>query len=296
MLEQLFRDESALARHRVGPFAQERERYLQHCAEHGATRASLRLKAKELLWIGQHLRGDPSRGIDISALREVALKRRSVCKGATTEQRLIDVGRPWLRYLGWWRVPTAEVRFQGHLDRYVAWMRDERGFSSSTVVQWRSKIRDFLHWYERTDRPLSALDPSDLDVYFVTEGAQRWSRVSTSGIAAALRVFLRYMSSCGECHPRVAEGLRGLRLYAQESLPSGPSWTDVHRLLAHTGRDSPADVRDRAILMLLAVYGMRSGEVRSLRLDQIDWRGHVVSTFIIRSLPNLARLSACGNC
>jgi hypothetical protein len=48
MLEQLFRDDSALARHRAGPFAEERERYLQHCAEHGATRAALRLKANEL--------------------------------------------------------------------------------------------------------------------------------------------------------------------------------------------------------------------------------------------------------
>ena len=179
-------------------------------------------------------------------------------------------------------MPTVELRFQIHLDGYVAWMRDERGFSSSTVVQWRSKIRDFLQWFERADRPFSALDPNDLDVYFVTEGARRWSRVSTSGIAAALRVFLRYMARCGECHPRVGEGLRGPRLYAQESLPSGPAWTDVHRLLAHAGGDSPADVRDRAILMLLAVYGMRSGEVRSLRLDQIDWRGRVVKVFRLK--------------
>src|SRR5262249_42481129 len=161
--------------------------------------------------------------------------------------------------------------FQGHLDGYVAWMRDERGFSSSTVVQWRSKIRDFLQWSEGADRPLSAIDPNDLDVYFVTEGAWRWARVSASCSADAVRVFLRYMASCGKCDPRVGEGLRGPRLYAQESLPSGPAWTDVHRLLADTGGDSPADVRDRAILMLLAVYGMRSGEVRSLRLDQIDW-------------------------
>jgi hypothetical protein len=43
MLEQLFRDGTALARHRAGPFAEERERYLQNCAEHGATRAALRL-------------------------------------------------------------------------------------------------------------------------------------------------------------------------------------------------------------------------------------------------------------
>jgi hypothetical protein len=39
MLEQLFRDESALARHRAGPFAPERERYLQHCAEHSSNRS-----------------------------------------------------------------------------------------------------------------------------------------------------------------------------------------------------------------------------------------------------------------
>lgn len=282
MLEQLFRDVSALARHRAGPFADERERYLQHCAEHGATRAALRVKANELLWLCQHLGRDASQGIDMPALQEIARERRSVCKGATTERRLVDIGRPWLRFLGWWRVPTAELRFQSHLERYVTWMRDERGFSSSTVVQWRSKIRDFLQWYERTDRPLCALEASVVDVYFVTEGARRWSRVSTSNIAAALRVFLRYMANCGECDPRVAEAIRGPRLYAQESLPSGPAWSDVQRILAHAGGDSPADIRGRAILMLLAIYGMRSGEVRSLRLDQIDWPGRVLRVFRLK--------------
>ena len=117
MLEQLFRDDSALARHRAGPFAEERERYLQHCAKHGATRAALRLKANELLWLCQHLRRDASQGIDMPALQKIARERRSVCKGATTERRLVDIGRPWLRFLGWWRVPTAELRFQSHLER-----------------------------------------------------------------------------------------------------------------------------------------------------------------------------------
>jgi integrase len=71
-------------------------------------------------------------------------------------------------------------------------------------------------------------------------------------------------------------------LYAQESLPSGPSWSDVQRILAHAGGDSPADIRDRAILMLLAIYGMRSGEVRSLRLDQIDWPRRVIRVFRLK--------------
>ena len=97
MLEQLFRDHSALARHRAGPFAEERERYLQHCADHGATRAAMRVKANELLWLCQHLRCDASQGIDIRTLQEIARERRSLCKGASTERRLVDIGRPWLR-------------------------------------------------------------------------------------------------------------------------------------------------------------------------------------------------------
>ena len=31
------------------------------------------------------------------------------------------------------------------------------------------------------------------------------------------------------------------------------------------------DVRDRAILMLFAIYGLRESEVAKLRLDDIDW-------------------------
>ena len=88
-------------------------------------------------------------------------------------------------------MPTVELRFQSHLDGFVAWMRDERGFSSSTVVQWRSKIRDFLQWFERADRPFSALDPNDLDAYFVTRGPG-------VGLASRLQALQpRSVCSCG---------------------------------------------------------------------------------------------------
>jgi hypothetical protein len=78
MLEQSFRDDSALSRHRAGPFAEERERYLKHRAEHGATSAALRVKANELLWLCQHLRRDACQGIGRPVLQEIARERRSV--------------------------------------------------------------------------------------------------------------------------------------------------------------------------------------------------------------------------
>ena len=67
------------------------------------------------------------------------------------------------------------------------------------------------------------------------------------------------------------------RVFTHEGLPIGPSWDDVKRLLAAAEGDRPADIRDRALLMLLAVYGLRAGEVAALRLEDFDWEREVLS-------------------
>lgn len=47
----------------------------------------------------------------------------------------------------------------------------------------------------------------------------------------------------------------------------------MRRLIATAASDSEIDLRDRAILMLLAVYGLRHREVTGLRLEDIDFGG-----------------------
>src|ERR1700692_1681817 len=160
MFQQLFSSESACRRHGDAPFSDERERYLQHCAEQGSTRATLRVKANELLWLAQHLESNASDGVNIEALQDIVRERQSVCQGATTARRLVDIARPWLRFLGWWRAPVAEFRFQNELDRYVAWMRDERGLSRLTVERWQAHARIFLLWCEQTDRRVATPWPT----------------------------------------------------------------------------------------------------------------------------------------
>ena len=46
----------------------------------------------------------------------------------------------------------------------------------------------------------------------------------------------------------------------------------MQRMLADVDTERPRDIRDRAILQLLAIYVMCSGEVAALRLDQIAMR------------------------
>jgi integrase/recombinase XerD len=282
MFKRLLRSETARRRHRDAPFAAERERYLQHCADRGATHATLLVKGSELLWLAHQLDRNAPLGVGIEQLDEIVRRRTSAHKGRTTAERLINVARPWLRFLGWWREHAVEVPFQDLLDRYVIWMRNERGLTALTVAQWQYRAKIFLQWWALTDRPLSDLRPVDIDHYFVSEGAQRWCRVSASGVASALRAFARYAASQGACDPRLAGTIRGPRIYEQESLPFAPSWPDVQRILADSASDLRRDVRDRAILMLLAIYGMRSGEVSSLRLDQLDWQQRLIRLFRLK--------------
>jgi integrase len=80
----------------------------------------------------------------------------------------------------------------------------------------------------------------------------------------------------GWCRLGVAAAIDGPRLFKHEGLPSGPAWTDVQRLIDGAGDTDPHDIRDRAILMLLAVYGLRSGEVRRLRIEDLDWNKEAI--------------------
>ncbi|GJH29341.1 tyrosine-type recombinase/integrase [Caballeronia novacaledonica] len=52
--------------------------------------------------------------------------------------------------------------------------------------------------------------------------------------------------------------------------------------MATTETDKPADIRNRAILMLLSIYGMRRGEVATLRLDQVNWAGRTLRLFRLK--------------
>ncbi len=271
----------AICRHREAPFLQERERYLRSCVDSGATPGSLSIKRNELIWIARLLPSTAPQGVDIILLHELARQRASFHTGTTMEARMIVTAKPWLRFLGWWREPIVALPFQVLLDDYVRWMRDERGFTPATVCQWQGNTRQFLQWCVETNRNLELLRPDDIDAFFI-QNATRWGRISMKAITGALRTFLRYAATRGLCDVRLAEALRTPRVYAQESLPYAPSWADVQRILATTETDKPADVRNRAILMLLSIYGLRRGEVVALRLDQVDWAGRKLHIFRLK--------------
>ena len=91
---------------------------------------------------------------------------------------------------------------------------------------------------------------------------------------ASRAVLAKFFPTCGVARlgPSGAGGkIDAPRLYTHERLPQGPQWTEVQQLLDANRGDAAGQIRNYAMLLLLAVYGFRSGEVCGLTLDDIDW-------------------------
>jgi site-specific recombinase XerD len=145
----------------------------------------------------------------------------------------------------------------------------ERGLSPATIASVRGSVSKFFK-YIRVKR-LAALKIADVDRFFIQLGKRGWTRHGICSVAHRLRVFFRFGEQMGWTKPGMAASIHGPRIYQQEQLPLGPLWPDVQRLLASTETNRKTDIRDRPILLLLAVYGLRVGEVQRLRLEDVNW-------------------------
>lgn len=278
MFDQLYVKSAYLARHLDAPYAQERARYLIHCAKEGYTKGSLLFKARELLWVARKLSVYGSLRVTLEQIEAVAQdweEREKTCgqklDGPWTRIRFVEVARPWIRFLGLFDEAIEPPPFVERLDAYVAWMERDRGLAAGTVKRSRESLTQFLRWYGRRDQTFEAVRLEDIDGYLAEGHATGWSRKYVRNVAATLRRFYRFAAMRGWCSADMVNAIRGPRVYAHDGLPLGPSWPDVQRLLAATNTNEPADMRDRPILMLFAVYGLRAGEVAGLTLEDFDW-------------------------
>lgn len=279
MFNQLFKCPATIGRHLEAPYAMERRQYLAARARQGNTQSTLLFTARDLLWVARKLSIYPDlRTVTMEQVRAVAgdwKERERACgrplNKAFTRQRYLRLAASWLRFLGHFHAPTKPIPFELRLRQYCRWAKEERGLSEATLKQFSSQIRHFLQWYGTLGRDFADVQVSDVDTYLAHGGAHGWCRITVNNVATALRAFFRYCTQRHWTRAHFADSIRGPRIYTLESLPAGPDWSDVQRLFAALDRKDPTDLRDRPILMLMAIYGLRAGEVAKLRLEHLDW-------------------------
>jgi integrase/recombinase XerD len=285
LFNRVFERRKALQRHINAPLLEERLMYLQKWADDGATLNTLRFIAHYLLAIIDFLKLHKKKVITLKEIQKAANKWATRTTGHIymkvgfskgSMMRFKSVAINWLDILGRLKHPKEKVDpFSEFIDKYVDYMRKERGLSEETIYARIWLLKDFFRSIGRivSLQQIAALNIDDVLKNKYLEGQ---SRRSLQTYASVLRGFFTYAEGKKWCQKGLASSIKTSRVYRHENLPQGPSWDDVSKLLEGTEGDHPTNIRDRAIIMLLAVYGLRCGEVVQLSLDDLDWGNEVL--------------------
>jgi len=282
LFDQLFRYPATVRRHHDGPLATERAAYLASLAAQGSAPGTFLKCARYCLAIAQMLQTMPHdqsfTTADIDALAGIWAAGRVEGRHAVAPRwphrhfRAIATG--FLKSLGRWTPPpVASHPYQRQVDDFVTAAQQDQLRSASTCRIRRWQIERFLSYLVQRNCELAAVTPDHLDAYF-QHAAQRWSRVSLRLAAVSLRSWFRHCEARGWVRPGLAAAILAPRIYRDENIPIGPTWEEVARLIRDADGDTPLQRRNGAILRLLAIYGLRSGEVRRLQLQDMDWATH----------------------
>ncbi len=288
MFEELYHRQSQVARHKNGPYAEERARYLAFRASAGMPRRALVRIAEVILWVARLVPVAPGTNVtadDIGTAADVYALKTCPTPGergrAQARALFVREATRWFHFMN--RLSLSTKKCPPHekvVSDYCHWMKNEQGLTCRTIRNRYGWIRLFLSWYGPLKHSLSAARARDVDVFFASfNNHQRWSRATMASILQSLRGFFRYAASRGLCRSSIADGIPGPRLYHHANLPMGPSREDVIHLIESFETNSPADIRNRAMVLLCVFYGLRASEVTNLRLEDIDWereRIHVV--------------------
>lgn len=279
MFEELFQRHHVVVRHRSSPLAAERERYLRHCEARGYAFLVLREMAYMLMVIMRQMQISSVIAISEQEIEKAAscwaksqVRRKRAASIHYPRKRFRTIALKWFSFLGWLE-SSADTRScdQEKIDAHHEFLRRDRALSESTIKRHGWHATRLLRQLEESGKSLRDISVVDIDAYLSKKAAEGWQRQSLRTAADALRSFLSYAEQRRWCPSGIARGVVPPRIYREEKLVSGLEWPQVEALLKCTKGDSLRDIRDRAMLLLLAHYGLRGCEVRGLRLEDIDW-------------------------
>ena len=281
-LEQVFECPSTLAKLRSAPLGKLLEDFCKSLLERGFSRETMRLHVGSISHLNKHLwrpRGRMRQTVKAREIEEFFDKYASRCHNrgplAGHLRRVrYSVNRfaEWLRQEGRLLAPVAHAIYQRLVDAYLQWMRNYRHAAPGTLELRAHSLVRFLRWLgpDATPRGLAKLDCEKVE-QFVLAFASDNGRSARRSMQAALRTFFRFALYEGYLHQPLDRAVPTLRTYKLATVPRGLTEQQTEEVLRGIERGTEVGRRDYALLQLLSTYGVRGGQLRALRLDELDW-------------------------
>ena len=218
------------------------------------------------------------------------LAQRFVEESCVGDGELCEPGEGWRRHIAFEMKVLGEFARCGRIERrftdtqsiqlspsmtntlgeYEQYCRDRlhlRPWSLQVRSRELTRFLDFLG--SKKSRTLGQIQAADLSEF--VSSRSHLSAHSVSRIVSDIRSFLRFLTMRGILDQDLSAALPKIRVPNDARIPSVWDKELIAKLLEAIDRSSPKGKRDFAILLLACRLGLRAGDIRTLKLDDLKW-------------------------
>ena len=165
-------------------------------------------------------------------------------------------------------------QFEKGYESYVALCRDA-GYSERGIYTRLNRIKRMLLFLDqRGVAGFREITGRTISAFFGTQIELSSRTVAT--MLSSCRVFFRHLYRMGFTLVDLTEKLPEVNANRQFKLPKVWRPKDVLGVLESIDRGSPVGKRDYAILLLITRYGLRSADVKTMKLCNLRWQENVL--------------------
>ena len=153
---------------------------------------------------------------------------------------------------------------------YEEYCQEHRRLRPNTIAAHIRQVAKFLLFLDlRGVRRVQEMQPDVVTAFVVSR--QHLRPKAVSWIVSSLRLFLKFLAMRGTLGEDLSRVLPRVLAAPDAAIPAVWDPELVVKLLTAVDRGSPRGKRDYAILLLAARLGLRTGDILTLVLDDIDW-------------------------
>src|SRR5256714_6321295 len=159
---------------------------------------------------------------------------------------------------------------QKTLRDYEQYCKDRLYLRPSTLLLRTTAATTFLDFLHSSKaRTLEQIQAVDLSEFVSSRDHLKPKTVAR--IVSDVRCFLRFLTMRGILQKDLSAELPTVRVPRDATIPSVWDQELIVRLLGAVDRSSAKGKRDYAILLLACRLGLRTGDIRTLKLDHLNW-------------------------